>query len=273
MDSVRHSFKNHIPLKTSLDVLRMKKAGKIVEKLLIELGNIIKPGITTKKIDIFAEKFILLNKGKSSLKGYKGFPGAVCISVNNVAAHGFGTDYVVEDGDVVTVDTTVEVDGWNGDGAWTYIVGEAEPEKRRLIKAAWKAMLAGISCAIPGKTLGDIGYAVNNMTRRYGCKVIKDLAGHGIGRDIHEDPIISNFGKKGVGLPVVPGMVFTIEPIITLGKEKINIHDDGWSIITEDNSLAAQFECTLAIFSLRTEIITMESINLQKYIDFPPVFL
>lgn len=273
MDSICRSFKNHIPLKTSLDVLHIKKAGRIVEKLLIELGNIIKPGITTKEIDVFSEKFILLNKGKSSLKGYNGFPGAVCISVNNVAAHGFGTNYVVQDGDIITVDTTVEVDGWNGDGAWTYIAGVAELEKKQLIKVAWKAMLAGINCAIPGKTLGDIGYAVNNMTRRYGCKVIEDLAGHGIGRNIHEDPVISNFGKKGAGLPVVPGMVFTIEPIITLGKGKINIHDDGWSIVTTDDSLTAQFECTLAIFSRRTEILTMESINLQKYLDFPPIFL
>ena len=156
-----------------------------------------------------------------ALKGYKGFPGNVCISVNNVAAHGIGCGYVLEEGDIVTVDTTVGVDGWYGDGAWTYIAGIGTPEKKRLVKAAWKAMMAGISEAVSGKRLGDIGNAVEKTAKRNGCRVIEDLAGHGIGRDIHEEPVVLNVGKKGSGLPVVPGIVFTIEPILTLGNGDI----------------------------------------------------
>ena len=261
-----------IPLKTSLDVLRIKKPSKIVGELLRELSSVIKPGITTGEIDSFACSFITKKKGTSALKGYKGFPGNICISVNNVAAHGIAGDYMLCEGDILTVDSTVEVDGWYGDGAWTYIAGESNSETRRLLKGAWKSFLAGISAAVPGNRLGDIGYAVNSTAKRYGCRVLEDFAGHGIGRDIHEEPVVLNYGDRGCGLPVVPGMVITIEPILTLGKCDVVFLDDNWSIVTRDSSLTAQFECTIAVFSDRTEILTNCGINFQNYIDFPPMF-
>lgn len=272
MDIYGRKSNENIILKTSLDIMHIKKACKIVEELLISLGSVIKPGIKTIDIDKYAADFIFKKRGTPALKGYKGFPGNVCISVNNVAAHGIGNDYVLRDGDIVTVDSTVGVDGWYGDGAWTYIAGEGTPEKKRLIKAAWKSMLAGISESCAGKKLGDVGYAVNRTALRYGCKVIEDLAGHGIGRNIHEEPVVLNVGQKETGLPIIPGMVFTIEPILTLGSGKITFHSDDWSIMIADNNISAQFECTLAVFSSQTDVLTLSSINLQKYIDFPPMF-
>jgi methionyl aminopeptidase len=134
-------------------------------------------------------------------------------------------------------------------------------------------MLAGIAQAVSGKRLGDIGYAVNKTAKEYGCKIIEELAGHGIGRSIHEQPIIFNIGKKGTGTSIVPGMVFTIEPILTLGSKKMRLHSDNWSIVVEDDKASAQFECTVAVFKNKTDILTLSSINLQKYIDFPPLFL
>ncbi|MCL2793217.1 MAG: type I methionyl aminopeptidase [Spirochaetaceae bacterium] len=272
MDIHRKKINENIVLKTSLDVMHIKKACKIVEDLLISLGSIVKPGIKTIDIDKYAEDFIFKKKGISGLKGYMGFPGTVCISVNNVAAHGIGNDYIIKDGDIITVDATIGVDGWYGDGAWTYIAGEATSEKKRLVKAAWQAMLAGVAESLAGKKLGDVGSSIKKTALRHGCNVVEDLAGHGIGRKIHEDPVVLNFGKKGTGLPIVPGMVLTIEPIITLGSGKVRFHSDKWSIIIADNKLSAQFECTLAVFRNQTDVLTLNSINLQKYIDFPPMF-
>ena len=272
MDMHGKRLNKNIVFKTSLDVIYIKKACKIVEELLIVLGDKIKPGIKTIEIDQYAGDFILKKKAVSGLKGYMGFPANVCISVNNVAAHGIGNDYVIRDGDIVTVDTTIGVDGWYGDGAWTYIAGEVTPEKKRLVKAAWQAMLAGVAESSAGKKLGDIGSAIKKTALRHGCNIVEDLAGHGIGRNIHEDPVVLNVGRKGTGLPIVPGMVFTIEPILTLGSGKIRFHTDNWSIIIADNKLSAQFECTLAVFKNHTDVLTLSTINLQKYIDFPPMF-
>lgn len=265
-------LKNRIMLKTSLDVARIRKACRIVEDLLVSLNTLIVPGVTTSWIDSYCGDFISSRKGIPALKGYRGFPANVCISVNNVAAHGIGCDYRLQDGDIVTVDTTIEAEGWFGDGAWTYIAGSRSSSAKRLLKAAWKAMLAGVGEATAGKRLGDIGYAINRTAARYGCSVIEELAGHGIGKNIHEEPVILNTGSRGTGLPVVPGMVFTIEPILSLGSKDISLHSDGWSIITGDSSITAQFECTVAVFSEHTDILTLEGINLQKYIDFPPMF-
>ncbi len=262
----------NIPLKTSLDVLRIKKPSMIASGLLKELYGFIKPGITTAEIDRFSIDYIKKNKAESALHGYKGFPGNVCISVNNVAAHGIGGNYKLCDGDILTVDTTVGYNGWYGDAAWTYIAGNSSHNTRRLIKGAWKSLLAGIDAARAGSRFGDIGYAVSRAAEHYGCRILEDFAGHGIGRDIHEDPVVLNCGEKGCGMPVVPGMVFTIEPILTLGETEVIFLDDKWSIVTRDSSLTAQFECTLAVFGNRTEILTNNGINFQNHIDFPPMF-
>jgi methionyl aminopeptidase len=261
-----------IPLKTSIDVQRIRKTSKVIETIFFSLQNLIRPGITTKEIDAFCENMIRENHAKSSLKGYKGFPSSICASANNIAVHGVPNSIPLENNDIVTVDITLNIDGWHSDAAWTYSVGINDAERTHLVKAAWKTALAGVMAARTGNRLGDIGAAVEKAAKRYGCSVLDDFAGHGIGAALHEDPIIANTGTKGTGQPIVPGMVFTIEPILCLGKPGVHLLDDGWSVVTDDGSLTAQYEHTLAIFRDRTEILTFSSPDIFKNLDAPPFF-
>lgn len=224
------------------------------------------------ELDKIAESFIIRQGGIPALKGYRGFPSAICTSVNNVIAHGKPDDYYLEDGDVITVDTTVSVDGWFGDGAWTYSVGNKTPDITRLIKTAWQASLKGILSAKSGNFIGDIGKAIEGAVINTGCSVAQDYAGHGIGRNIHEEPVIPNFGEKNSGIRIVPGMVFTIEPMVALGESSVKKTGDGWTLITADNSMSAQFEHTVAVFRDYTEILTFSTGKIEDYLDFPPFF-
>lgn len=236
------------------------------------MADYIEPGITTLELNTLAEKFILKQGAVPALKGYKSFPAAICTSVNNVIAHGKPDNYKLEDGDILTVDTTVAVDGWYGDGAWTYFVGSHNPDTERLIKAAWQSNLRGILEAKAGNFTGDIGRKIKKTAGQFGCSVAEDYAGHGIGKNIHEDPIIPNFGEKSTGIRIVPGMVFTVEPMLSLGSSSIIKMNDGWTLVTEDNSLSAQFEQTIAVFRDYTEVLTFSSGKITDYIDFPPFF-
>ncbi|MEW5817165.1 MAG: type I methionyl aminopeptidase [Spirochaetota bacterium] len=257
-------MKKDISLKTSVDILHQRKVCKLIEQIFIELDNFIKPGITTDDINLFIEKILAENKAASALKGYRGFPKSVCTSVNNVAAHGIPSDYSIQKNDVVSVDLTVIIDGWYGDGAWTYIAGEGVPDRVRLVKAAWNTTMAGITAAKAGGRMGDIGYAIHQTAQKYGCTVLEDFVGHGIGTEFHEEPMVFNIGCRNAGIPIVPGMVITIEPIVCLGKPETKILDDGWSIVTQDGSLCAQFEHTIAVFGHKTEILTLSEDVLTK---------
>jgi methionyl aminopeptidase len=250
--SRRHS----IHLKTGIEMQRIRRPSRILEELFRDLRAQIIPGVTTKKLNAYCERFILSKNALPALKGYKGFPAAICASANNVAVHGIPNDTPLASGDIVTIDITISIDGWHSDSAWTYIVGSADEEKRRLVKAAWKATVSGILAAKAGGRLGDIGAAVERAANRFGCRVLEDFAGHGIGRMLHEDPIAVNTGTRGIGQPIVPGMVFTIEPILCLGNPEVRTLEDGWTIVTRDGSPTAQFEHTIAIFRDRTEIMT-----------------
>jgi len=263
---------NNIPLKTSIDVIHQKKACRLAERIIKEVKNRICAGVSTGEINTFCEEKILELGGQPALKGYRGFPAAVCTSVNNVAAHGMPGEYVLKEGDLITLDLTVKLHGWHGDIAWTFCVGEADADSRRLIKAAWQATMAGIQAAKAGNRLGDIGHAVKQVADTYGCSVLEDLVGHGIGRDLHEEPIVLHFGAEGTGLPVVPGMVLTVEPILALGSKEMKRLGDGWSILTEDNSKTAQYEHTIAVFGSRTEVLTLLENSEDRHIDFPPFF-
>jgi methionyl aminopeptidase len=263
----------YIPLKTSVDVARIRRSCRIVEKVLRYLSSYIKKGIKTKELDAIAEQFIVKNGAVPALKGYNGFPSAICTSVNNVAAHGMPSDYILMDGDIITIDTTIAVDGWYGDGAWTYIVGEERVETKRLIKAAWQANLAGIMAINTRGYIGDIGFSINAVAEKYGCSIIQEYVGHGIGQTMHEDPRIPNVGKRGTGMRITAGMVFTIEPILNLGKPDVTIREDGWSIVTSDNCLSAQFEHTVAVFKDRIEILTLSAGNIKENIDYPPILI
>ena len=259
-----------IPLKTTLEVARQRKACEIAGRALSRLSGVLYPGMTTRKIDELCRAFIEENDGRPSLKGYRNYPGNTCTSVNNVAAHGLPGDYTLEEGDLITVDLTVEVDGWHGDSAWTFAVGEIDDGSRRLIRAAWNATMNAIKTTRAGVRMGDIGDNITRTAKRYGCSVLDSFVGHGIGRDMHEEPMVLNSGEPGTGIPIVPGMVLTIEPILCLGTPEVQVLDDGWTIVTRDSSRCAQFEHTIAIFSNRTEALTNTLGAETLLLDFPP---
>ncbi len=229
-----------------------------------------RPEATTLELDRIAEEFIRSNGAVPSLKGYKGFPCSICASVNNVAAHGIPNDYAFEEGDIVSIDITVSMDGWHGDAAWSFLVGEGDADSRRLIRAAWQAALKGVQTARAGSRFGDVGYAIKNTTAGNGCSVFEDYVGHGIGERMHEEPMVLNFGHRGAGQKIVPGMVFTIEPIVTLGEQGMSRLDDGWTLVTADNKPSAQFEHTIAVFRDYTEVLTFSGGSLEEHLDFPP---
>ncbi len=250
-----------VKFKTSLEVARIRKSGKLLEKVFLDLGFFIIPGISTQDISDFCTEIIIKNNANLSLKGYKGYPSAICTSVNSIAVHGLPGEYVLNEGDIITVDIIIDIDGWYGDGAYTYMVGTVNNDVLRLYKAAKEATFAGIKAARAGKRMGDIGFAISKTASRWGCSVLEELAGHGIGLSIHEDPVVLPTGEADLGLPIVPGMVFTIEPVLTLGNGKIRTLEDGWSIVSNDGQFTAQFEHTIAIFSNHTDVLTSPELS------------
>ena len=261
-----------IILKTSVEIAQIRRACRIAEKCLRHLAGFIAPGVTTRKLDEIAARFFANANAESALKGYRGFPGNICASVNNVAAHGVPSDHPLEEGDVVSLDITVKSLGWHGDAAWTYTVGAGSAESRRLIRAAWKACLAGVKAAVAGARIGDVGSAIQEAAKEMGCAVVEDYVGHGIGRSMHEDPMVLNFGEVDTGTRIVPGMVFTVEPILCLGSPEVrSVSGDGWTLATRDGGVSAQFEHTVAVFRDRTEVLTFSGGDIFAYLDFPPV--
>jgi methionyl aminopeptidase len=259
-----------ISLKTSVDVARVRRACRAAERCLRYLAPCVRPGISTGELDRLAARYLEANGAVSALRGYRGFPGSICASVNNVAAHGIPSNRELDTGDVLTLDITASVEGWHGDAAWTFIVGAGTPDTRRLVKAAWAACLAGLREARAGQKLGDIGAAVQEAARRFGCSVIEDYVGHGIGRLMHEDPVVPNVGVASTGMRIVPGMVFTVEPMLTLGGPGVRVMEDGWTLATVDGSFVAQFEQTVAVFRDYTEVLTYSRGDLQQAPDTPP---
>ena len=260
-----------ISLKTSVDVAHVRRACRMAERCLRYLAPCVQPGISTAALDRLAGRFLEENGALPALRGYRGFPGVICASVNNVAAHGIPSERLLEQGDVLTIDITVSLNGWHGDAAWTFLAGEGTPDGRRVVKAAWNACIAGVRAAATGGRVGDVGAAVAEEARRHGCSVIEDFVGHGIGRAMHEDPMIPNVGVADTGLRIVPGMVFTVEPMLTLGARDVRLLGDGWTLVTTDGSLSAQFEHTVAVFRDYTEVLTFSRGRLFDSPDLPPV--
>ncbi len=259
-----------ISLKTSVDVARIRRASRVAERCLRYLAPCVRAGITTLELDRLAARFLESSGAHPTLRGYRGFPGCICTSVNNVAAHGIPTNTALAGGDLVSLDITTSVDGWHGDAAWSFIVGEGSPDARRLLKAAWAACLAGIRVARAGNRIGDVGAAIQEAAHRSGCSVIEDYVGHGIGRAMHEDPMVPNFGAADTGMRIVPGMVFTIEPMLNLGGREVYVSSDGWTLATSDGSLSAQFEHTVAVFRDYTEVLTFSRGDIFDFSDSPP---
>jgi len=243
--------------KTNEEVEIQRESCLMVNATITEVAKILKPGITTLSLDTMAETFIRDNGGIPSCKGYHGFPYSLCISVNEQIVHGFPGSYILKEGDIITIDTVVFKNGFHGDSAYTFIIGETTPEILNLVKVTKESLYIGIQQAVIGNRTGDIGYAIENYTNgQYGYGVIREMVGHGVGREMHEDPMVPNFGKRGSGKKLQENMVLAIEPMITMGSRNIYSLEDGWTIVSEDGSPAVHFEHNVCIKKGKPEILT-----------------
>jgi methionyl aminopeptidase len=245
-----------IHYKTSEEVQLIKLGAQILGKAHGEVAKYIKEGVKTSFLDKVAEEYIRDNSGVPSFKGYNGFPSSLCISVNEVIVHGFPSGYVLKDGDIISVDCGVFHQGFHSDSAYTYPVGEVSPQVLSLLKATKDSLYLGIEKAVFGNRIGDIGYTIQKFVEAKGYTVVRELVGHGLGRNLHETPEVPNYGKKGSGPLLKNGMVIAIEPMINLGTRNIVQERDGWTIRTADRKPSAHYEHTVAIFEDRTEILT-----------------
>ncbi len=245
-----------IPIKSKSELKKMKKAGIIVGKTLKYLKSKVKPGITTRQLDIEAANFIKKNKANAAFKGYHGYPGHICASINEEVVHGIPSDRVLLDGDIISIDVGVELDGYFGDSAITVGVGKILAESQRLINVTRDALYKGIDVARKGNHLSDISHAVQSYAEKSGFSVVRDFVGHGIGVKLHEEPQIPNFGKSGQGIKLQTGMVLAIEPMVNTGTWKVEVLKDGWTAVTQDDALSAHFEHTICITNNRAEILT-----------------
>ena len=245
--------------KTRIEIDAMREAGCISAKVLRMAGEIIRPGISTLEIDSYIEQIIRMEGGTPSFKGLYGFPGSACISLNNMVVHGIPSkDVILQEGDIVSIDTGATVDGWVGDNAWTFPVGEVSAEKKRLLQVGEQAMWEGIAAAVAGNTLGDIGYAVQSCAQAAGFDVLREYMGHGIGRKMHEDPSVFNWGKPGTRMRLKEGLVIAIEPMITAGSCLVHTIDDGWGVVTNDGSASCHFEKTVAVIDDEAPVIVTQ---------------
>ena len=242
--------------KSEREIDTMARAGKVVADTLALMQESIRPGITTGELDRLADDYIRAQGGVPTFKGYKGYPAAICASPNAMVVHGIPGLYALQEGDVLSIDVGVTLDGFVADSAWTFPVGEISAEAERLLEACERALHAGIEQAVAGNQVGDISEAVQRVTEEAGFSVIRSLVGHGVGRSMHEDPQIPNFASSYRGPTLREGMTLAIEPMITAGGPEVFLHDDEWSISTDDQSLAAHFEHTVAVTADGPRILT-----------------
>lgn len=236
-----------IHYKSVEEIELLRKSSLLVGKTLAEVAKHIRPGITTLALDKIAETFILDHHAKPAFKGYGGFPGSCCISINEVVVHGIPGNQELKDGDLVSVDCGAVLDGYVGDSAYSFGVGEISEDKKLLMERTKQSLYLGIQAARPGNRLGNIGYAIQTYVEGFGYSVVRDLVGHGIGTNMHESPEVPNYGKRGEGIMLKPGLVICIEPMINLGKRYITQDRDGWTIRTADHMPSAHFEHEIAI--------------------------
>lgn len=245
-----------ITIKSDKEIELMRKAGYLVSMTHKYLKPYIKPGITTLELDKLAEAFIRSNGGIPTCKGYQGFPNSLCISVNDEVVHGIPGKRKLKNGDIVTIDMVISYHGYQGDAAWTYAVGTIDTKKKYLMEHTEASLYEGIKQVKPGNRIGDISNAIEEYATKHKLGIVKELVGHGIGKDMHEDPDIPNYGKKNKGPRLKKGMVICIEPMLNLGSASVGILDDGWTIVTEDGSPSAHFEHTVLVTEDGYEILT-----------------
>ena len=242
----------------------MRKAGRLAAEALDVLTPYVLPGVTTEAIDKLAFEFAMDHKAYPAPLSYRGYRKSICTSINHVVCHGIPDDKPMRSGDIVNIDVTLIVDGWHGDSSRMYLVGEVPRRAERLVEVTYESMMRGIAAVKPGATTGDIGAAIQVYAEAERCSVVRDFCGHGLGRLFHDEPNILHYGRPGEGPVLKPGMFFTIEPMINLGRPQVKILSDGWTAVTRDRSLSAQFEHTVAVTETGVEIFTVSPKGLHQ---------
>ena len=246
-----------IKIKTEEEIEKMRVAGRLAAEVLRMIAPHVQPGITTGELDRICHDYIVNEQGAIPAPlNYHGFPKSICTSVNHVICHGIPGEKKLKKGDIINIDITVIKDGYHGDTSKMFYVGEPSILARRVCETAHRAMVLGIEQVAPGKRLGDIGYAIQKYVERQGFSVVREYCGHGIGRGFHEDPQVLHYGVPGTGVEMVPGMIFTIEPMVNVGKPGTRTLGDGWTVVTRDHSLSAQFEHTILVTESGHEVLT-----------------
>ena len=245
-----------IYLKTPDEIETMRSSALLISQTMGEIAKWIEPGVTTRKLDTIAMEFIRDNGGKPACLGYHGFPGTLCIEVNEMIVHGFPSDYILRDGDIIGIDTVVEKDGFMGDMCYTFPVGTISEEKMRLLKTTKEALYVGIDAAKIGARIGDISNAIQTYCERRGYSLVREMTGHGIGKSMHEDPQVPNYGRRGIGPRLQNGMVICIEPMVNMGSRNVRFEADGWQCRTKDGKPSAHFEHTIAMMDDKAQILT-----------------
>jgi len=251
--------------KTEEEIEIIKEGAQILGKAHAEIAKMVKEGVRTKDLDKVAFEFISDHNGHPSFKGFNGFPYALCISVNENVVHGFPGEYQLKNGDIVSIDCGVYYKGFHSDSAYTYPIGEVDEEIMKLLRVTKESLYIGIDQAKKGNRIGDIGFAIQRHVEKFGYTIIRELVGHGVGKDLHENPEVPNYGKRGKGVKLKEGMVIAIEPMVNLGRRNVLQEDDGWTIRTKDRKPSAHYEHTVAITSNGPEVITTHE-YLEKYI-------
>lgn len=246
-----------IIIKSDNEIEYMRKAGRLVGETLAKLEEVIKPGITTAELDKIAEEFITKHDAKPSFKGYHGFPASICSSVNDEVVHGIPGSRVLQEGDIISIDCGAILNGFQGDAARTIPVGKISKEAETLIKVTQDSFFKGVEKAVVGNRLSDISAEIQTYVESFSFSIVRDFVGHGIGRNMHEDPEVPNFGRPGRGPKLRHGMVLAIEPMVNIGKYEVLVQPNGWTVVTIDGSLSAHYENTVAILNNGPEILTL----------------
>jgi methionyl aminopeptidase len=253
-----------IPIKSASDIEQMRESCRAVREILEEVRGMIEPGITTREVDRHAAKLIAARGGKSPFLNYRGFPGNICISVNEEVVHGIGGARKIRYGDIVKIDIGIILNGWVGDTATTVPVGVIDPKVQKLLDCTEQALAEGISHARAGGRLGDVSSSIENFVVKNGFSVVREFVGHGVGRQLHEEPQVPNYGRKGSGPKLKPGMVMAIEPMVNLGRAEVRVLADGWTVVAKDGLPSAHFEHTVLITEDEPEILTCLKATVSK---------
>ncbi|MCW9034006.1 MAG: type I methionyl aminopeptidase [Rhodospirillales bacterium] len=260
MDAEARSIKIH----TEKDYDGMRKAGRLAAETLDFITPYVVPGVTTEELDRLCHNYIIEHDAIPAPLNYRGFPKSICTSANHVVCHGIPSEKKLQEGDIVNIDVTVILDGWYGDTSRMFPVGKISVKAKRLVDITYESMMRGIEVVKPGATVGDIGHAIQSFAEKQRCSVVRDFCGHGLGRVFHDAPNVTHYGKPGEGPVLHQGMFFTIEPMINLGKFSVKVLNDGWTAVTKDRSLSAQFEHSIAVTADGYEIFTLSPLGLSN---------